>query len=343
MRNGLLSVLKCPDCGKSSFRAEEEGRDGTEIRGGRVVCGDCGVPRRIIDGIVDFLGNPSADVLREKGAVDAEEYFSDSSGKRYKVNRESVERFRSQFLLLPEGDGSYFFRRGGCFQSIAEGAHRFRAAQRLMGLRGGEKVLSLGDGFGYASYRFAQSGCSVVALDISSYLLAADAYVAGAYFDRVFSDMHALPFADGVFDAVFCSAAMHHSRDLRRAFSEARRVLKPGGKIFLINESARGVFEKEDPGLADLNKRGYSDTAYTIPEWVRSARASGFRAVRVEFLSLADDYIARQENKGVRASNFLKIAYFLRRHRGMENLILFLLTYPRLLLRPRSWRLVCCK
>jgi len=53
-----------------------------------------------------------------------------------------------------------------------------------------------------------------------------------------------LPFPDASFDFVSMGYALRHISDLRRAFSEFHRVLKPGGKICLLEitcpESAWG-------------------------------------------------------------------------------------------------------
>ena len=343
MREGLLEILRCVSCKNTGLRAEVLNRDENEIRKAKILCDSCGAVYSVNDGIADFLINRPPEIENEQRAVEQEEYLRDDKGNSYPVNRDSIERFKAQFLLLPEGDGSIYFRRGGCFQSIAEGSHRFYDTMTRMALKGGEMILCLGDGFSYGSYKFAQRGCNAVALDISNYLMASDIYVRKAYFERVFSDMHEMPFRDNAFDIVFCSAALHHSKRLKAAFQEIGRVLKQGGKLFVINESSRGSLEKVNPSFKDLEERGYSDTSYTLSEWVRAAVGSGFRQARLEMLSLADDYIVRQENKNAGLSNFLRIAYFLRDHRGIEKFLLSLLKYPRILSRPKSWRMVCSK
>ncbi|MBN9390599.1 MAG: class I SAM-dependent methyltransferase [Chloroflexi bacterium] len=46
------------------------------------------------------------------------------------------------------------------------------------------------------------------------------------------ADAQALPFADGSFDAVIANHMLYHVPDKPRAFSEIRRVLKPGGRLY---------------------------------------------------------------------------------------------------------------
>ncbi len=345
MREALLGILRCPACNKSSFSLEGDEAGCLEIRNGRIVCKDCRAFYQIQDGIVDFLKDASDSVRRERKAMDDDEYITDGNGSKYCLTQETIQKFRSKFLSLPEGDGSHFFKRGGSFQSTREASGRFYSTFDGLALTGREDVLEIGACFSYASLRFAKKGCRVVALDISNYLKAANLLIDAAYFDRIFSDMHAMPFADGAFDIVFGSAVLHHSKDLKGAFEEIRRVLKPDGRLVLINESARGVFEKIPSGFKELEKRGFGDTSYTIPEWKKAASAARFKKIKIELLPLADDYIMRHENRDSESQpNFkLRLAHFLKRHRPVERCLSFLLVLPRLFFRPKSWRLFCYK
>ena len=53
-------------------------------------------------------------------------------------------------------------------------------------------------------------------------------------------DSERLPFPDGAFDVVTCSNSFHHYPDQGRAVAEMRRVLKPGGRLLLIDGSRDG-------------------------------------------------------------------------------------------------------
>jgi len=61
--------------------------------------------------------------------------------------------------------------------------------------------------------------------------LAAERGVDTVSFTR--ADGHVLPFADGVFDLVLSHAVIEHVADPARYLREARRVLRPGGLLFL--------------------------------------------------------------------------------------------------------------
>ena len=344
MRELLLNILRCPLCKGSNISLETHKEDDLEIKSGRVLCKGCNISYQIEGGIVNFLNSSaSKDVMNEIKAMDEDEYIKDEEGNRYRITKDIIERFKTKFLSFPEGDGSYFFRRGGSFQSIAEGSDRFYSTLDYMSLTGKENVLEIGACFSYASFKFAKKGCRVVALDISNYLKASELFIRRSYFDRVFSDMHNTPFKDNSFDIVFGSAVLHHSKDLKMAFREIYRILKPGGRLFLINESARGIFEKIHPSFEEMSKKGFSDTSYTIAEWKKGASMGGFRKIKINFLSLASDYITRHRNRGTKDNISLRLAYFFKAHKVLEGLILFLLIPARFLVRPKSWRMVCCK
>lgn len=49
------------------------------------------------------------------------------------------------------------------------------------------------------------------------------------------ADSQHLPFADGSFDAVTCSNSFHHYPDQQQVVHEMRRVLRPGGRLMLVD------------------------------------------------------------------------------------------------------------
>ena len=60
--------------------------------------------------------------------------------------------------------------------------------------------------------------------------------------ELVAGDYHSLPFADGSFDLVFISAAIHHSRVPEHIIGEAMRVLRKGGLFYCQREPAKRAF-----------------------------------------------------------------------------------------------------
>ena len=340
MREPILNILKCPACGNGQLFLEKERSDELEIRSGRVICGNCHAQYLIKDGIVDFLSNANENVLRERKAMDNDEYIKDESGRKYKITDETILKFKDKFLSFPEGDGSAFFKPGGSFQTTAEASGRFYSALEDLQLKGNERILEIGACFSYASFKFAKNGCKVVALDISNYLKVADLYIKKAYFERVFSDMHKMPFLDNSFDIVFGSAILHHSKRLEDVFKEIRRILVPGGRFVLINEASRGVLEKVHPVFKEMEEKGFQDTSYTVPQFNQAAKRAGFKKVKVIFSSLADDYVTKYKSRGSKYTFKVRLAQFFKKHKRLENIVLFFMIPSRLMFRPKSWKLI---
>ena len=77
----------------------------------------------------------------------------------------------------------------------------------------------------------------VHALDFSlPFLQQAKSYAEGDRVAPVFvhADVHALPYRDAVFDAIVCGGSLNEFTDLPRTLSEFARVLKPGGRFFVL-------------------------------------------------------------------------------------------------------------
>ena len=57
-------------------------------------------------------------------------------------------------------------------------------------------------------------------------------------------DMYELPFADGEFDTVILDDVLGTAERPMTAINEARRLLKPGGRLFLLGQVAVGDIDK---------------------------------------------------------------------------------------------------
>jgi ubiquinone/menaquinone biosynthesis C-methylase UbiE len=104
--------------------------------------------------------------------------------------------------------------------------------------------LEIGSGTGYFSLNLLQLGVieRLTATDISPGMLqrlSTTAESLGLEAATVATEAESLPFEDESFDIVFGHAVLHHIPDLDRAFSEFRRVLRPGGAIAFCGEPSR--------------------------------------------------------------------------------------------------------
>lgn len=121
---------------------------------------------------------------------------------------------------------------------------RFRELMlRLAALNPGEAVLDVACGTGtlaIAAKRRVGATGSVTGIDASAEMIERARHKvdrAGLEVTFVSGTAQQLPFADGQFDIVMGTLMLHHlPKPVRAAFaSEARRVLKPGGRLLLID------------------------------------------------------------------------------------------------------------
>jgi ubiquinone/menaquinone biosynthesis C-methylase UbiE len=119
-----------------------------------------------------------------------------------------------------------------------------------------DRGLEIGAGTGYFTLNLLRAGVlrEAVASDISPGMLgslAASARELGLKVETEVCEAAALPFDDGSFDLVFGHAVLHHLPDLTGAFSEFRRVLRPGGMVAFCGEPSR-----HGDRISALPKRG---------------------------------------------------------------------------------------
>ncbi len=98
-----------------------------------------------------------------------------------------------------------------------------------------QDILDLGAGCGWMSYRLALKGHRPVAVD----LLADDRDGLGAArhyppFPRFEAEFDRLPFADASFDTAIFNASLHYSSNYLETLGEARRCVRPGGRIIVL-------------------------------------------------------------------------------------------------------------
>jgi demethylmenaquinone methyltransferase/2-methoxy-6-polyprenyl-1,4-benzoquinol methylase len=106
----------------------------------------------------------------------------------------------------------------------------------------GDSVLDAACGTGDLALADRRAGAShVTGLDFSVQMLAR-ARRKAPELDWIQGDLLALPFADGVYDAATIGFGIRNVADLELALRELRRVLRPGGRLAILEiTQARGV------------------------------------------------------------------------------------------------------
>lgn len=110
---------------------------------------------------------------------------------------------------------------------------RLETLVRVLDLKRGERLLDIGCGSGWFGDRCQRQGAVVCAMDIGiSGVTGAKARFPQAA-DYQVGDLYYLPFATASFDAVVLSEVVEHLEDIDAALAEARRVLRPGGRLLV--------------------------------------------------------------------------------------------------------------
>jgi SAM-dependent methyltransferase len=106
----------------------------------------------------------------------------------------------------------------------------------------GKDVLEVACGAGQGLRYLAKNARSLSAGDISPEILARTRALHGEYANISQFDAQSLPFPDASKDVAIIFEALYYVQDVRRFFSEVRRVLRPGG-VLLIATANKDLFD----------------------------------------------------------------------------------------------------
>lgn len=142
--------------------------------------------------------------------------------------------------------------RAGSYRALLRLVVSPLAARRARPLQ----LLDLGAGTGWLSYRLAQAGHHSAAVD----LLTNDWDGLGAW--RHFADrplfvpvqaaFDHLPFPDATADVAVFNGAIHYARDYGSTLREALRVLRPGGRLVIMDSP---FYSREDAGAQMVREK----------------------------------------------------------------------------------------
>ncbi|ANS77203.1 SAM-dependent methyltransferase [Paenibacillus yonginensis] len=144
------------------------------------------------------------------------------------------------------------------------------------------KVLDIATGGGHVANALAPLVQQVTAYDLTPEMLeAAERFISGnghTNVNYVTGDAEKLPFEAASFDRVTCRIAAHHFTDITAFTAEALRVLKPGGKLLLIDNVAPEE-DRLDQFYNEIEKlRDPSHVrAWKKSEWIHLMESTGFR------------------------------------------------------------------
>ncbi|MBV8559824.1 MAG: class I SAM-dependent methyltransferase [Acidimicrobiia bacterium] len=149
-----------------------------------------------------------------------------------------------------------------------------RLAARLSGLEPGDTVVDVGCGPGAAVRHAAALGASVTGVDPAPIMLSVARRLThgrGARF--VEGTAEALPIDDDSATVVWSIATAHHWADVEAGLREARRVLRAGGRLVVIERhTATGVRGHASHGWTEARAARFADRC----------RGAGFADIGIE-------------------------------------------------------------
>ncbi len=150
-------------------------------------------------------------------------------------------------------------------------------------LSGSEQVLDVGTGTGHTALAFAPQVGSVIGLDMTEAMLAQARELAvqqgASNVSFELGDAMELPYDSDRFDLVTCRVCAHHFADVQRAVAEMARVLRPEGRLLVVD-----TVSPEDPAedtylnCIELIRDPSHVRNYSVAQWMGMLEAVGLAA-----------------------------------------------------------------
>ncbi|MGA2216114.1 MAG: metalloregulator ArsR/SmtB family transcription factor [Bryobacteraceae bacterium] len=193
------------------------------------------------------------------------------------VAGEDSEALRLALRRRQDKMRAYFDELAGKFgRNYVPGRSWQGLAETLLTLMPPMVIADLGAGEGTFSQLLARRSKKVIAVDNSEKMveygreLAAKHGVKNLEYRK--GDLEAVPIKDATVDLAFFSQALHHAQHPERAVGEAWRILKPGGRIVVL-DLLRHNYEEARELYADLW------LGFTEVELTRFLRQAGFKNI----------------------------------------------------------------
>jgi len=257
----FAQTLRCPACRRDgTLVLDARESNSQEVREGWLRCSACATEFALHRGVPELLYDPPAHILAEAAGL---ERFAEEM-RRDGWDRELVRK-------LPDLEHGYWYVQ-------ARSMHQLLTT---IPFQPGQSIVDVGSNTCWAANHFAERGLHAIALDIATVelqgLYTADWFIEdGVFFERVLGSMDAMPLASGSVDYVYCCQVLHHNdaESLQRTFAEIFRVLRPGGRLLMVNETLKTL--RDTHGVHDEAVQEYE--GYEHAHWAARYRWEATRA-----------------------------------------------------------------
>ncbi len=166
-------------------------------------------------------------------------------------------------------------------------------AETLLQLMPPMEIADLGAGEGTFSQLLAQRAKRVIAVDNSAKMVEFGAKLARengiANLEYRVGDLESPPIEDASIDLAFFSQSLHHALHPERAVTAGARLLRPGGRIVILDlkkhsfEQARDLYADTWLGFSEVELRGFLENAgfEDVQSWVvdREQQSPGLETI----------------------------------------------------------------
>jgi len=231
---------------------QAQASDGREVREGALTCRVCATRFPVHRGVPELLHEPPQHILDEAAGLE-----------RFAEHMRSGGWDRETMLRLPEIEHGYWYVQSRSMHQLLTSVP----------FAPGQSILDVGSNTCWATNHFAVRGLQAIALDISTTelqgLYTAEYFMENedVFFERVLGSMDAIPLASSSLDYVYCCEVLHHNdaEGLRRTFAEIFRVLRPGGRLLMVNETLKTLRDRNGVHLEGVEQyHGYEHAHWAL-------------------------------------------------------------------------------
>jgi ubiquinone/menaquinone biosynthesis C-methylase UbiE len=189
--------------------------------------------------------------------------------------------------------------------------------------------LDVGTGTGHTAANLAATAKKVYGLDIAEGMLRAakESYGHLENLEFVIGSSEETGFPDDTFDILTARHTLHHHPTIPKTLLELKRVLKPGGRLVIVDEITPSESVNDWYHVLEVTRDPTHVRAYYVSEWQRFIREAGFTWIvgdtETVYSQDAESWIARMKPSNEQAEKVRSLF----RDASLEAKEMFSITY----------------